>query len=66
MSVAAAPRARIAPKAAWPGVSRKVIVEPEPGSATSNAPMCCVMPPTSAGRAQGGGKGRAGRRKGRQ
>lgn len=48
MSVAAAPRARMAPKAAWPGVSRKVRVLPLPGILTSKAPMCCVMPPASA------------------
>ena len=34
-------------KAAWPGVSRKVSEVCDSGMATSNAPMCCVMPPAS-------------------
>ena len=45
MSVAWAPRARMAVKASWPGVSRNVIL-PCPVS-TWYAPMCCVMPPNS-------------------
>ncbi len=45
MSVALAPRARIAVNAAWPGVSRKVIMPR--GVCTWYAPMCCVMPPAS-------------------
>ena len=44
-SVALAPRARIAVKAAWPGVSRKVIGPF--GVFTWYAPMCWVMPPAS-------------------
>ena len=34
MSVSAAPRARMAEKAAWPGVSRKVMAAPLPGMRT--------------------------------
>ena len=45
MSVTLAPRARIAVKASWPGVSRKVIVWPSWW--TWYAPMCCVIPPAS-------------------
>eukprot|EP00983_Pelagomonas_calceolata_P032097 1008128-Pelagomonas_calceolata.AAC.2 len=42
MSVTAAPLARMAEKALWPGVSRKVSgALPSSGSTTSNAPMCC-------------------------
>ena len=48
-SVAAAPRARMAEKAACPGVSRKVRDWREPGMDTSKAPMCWVMPPASCG-----------------
>jgi hypothetical protein len=45
MSVTFAPRARIAVNAAWPGVSRKVmLLSPR---FTLYAPMCCVMPPAS-------------------
>ena len=45
ISVTLAPRARIAVKASWPGVSRNVIM---PLSVfTLYAPMCCVMPPAS-------------------
>ena len=44
MSVAFAPRARIAVKASWPGVSRKVTMPR--GVFTWYAPMCCVMPQT--------------------
>lgn len=46
ISVTCAPRDRIAVKAAWPGVSRKVIISPL-SRHTSKAPMCCVMPPNS-------------------
>jgi hypothetical protein len=46
MSVSSAPRARIAVNAAWPGVSRNVMLRPS-CSATWYAPMCCVMPPDS-------------------
>jgi hypothetical protein len=46
MSVTCAPRARMAVKASWPGVSRKVMTLP-PGSSTWYAPMCWVMPPDS-------------------
>ena len=46
MSVTWAPRARMAVKAWWPGVSRKVISR-SPGSVTWYAPMCWVMPPAS-------------------
>ena len=45
MSVALAPRARICVNAAWPGVSRKVIMPR--GVSTWYAPMCWVMPPAS-------------------
>ena len=45
MSVAFAPRARMAVNAAWPGVSRKVTVPF--GVFTQYAPMCWVMPPAS-------------------
>lgn len=41
-SVMAAPRARIALKAAWPGVSRKVRDCWLSGIFTSKAPMCCT------------------------
>ena len=34
-------------RTAWPGVSRNVRDCWEPGICTSNAPMCCVMPPAS-------------------
>mmetsp|Transcript_12125 Transcript_12125/g.32250 ORF Transcript_12125/g.32250 Transcript_12125/m.32250 type:complete len:634 (-) Transcript_12125:127-2028(-) len=47
MSVMLAPRARMSEKAAWPGVSMKVIVSSESGSEIWYAPMCCVMPPAS-------------------
>jgi len=55
ISVTEAPRARIAVKAAWPGVSRKVIllsvvvgdVATSEESGTENAPMCWVIPPAS-------------------
>mmetsp|Transcript_15068 Transcript_15068/g.32739 ORF Transcript_15068/g.32739 Transcript_15068/m.32739 type:complete len:331 (+) Transcript_15068:1361-2353(+) len=46
MSVTFAPRDRISEKAAWPGVSMKVIVCPF-GAVTADAPICCVMPPAS-------------------
>jgi hypothetical protein len=39
--------ARMAENAACPGVSRKVMVPPEPGILTWKAPMCWVMPPAS-------------------
>ena len=45
MSVHCAPRMRIAVKASWPGVSRKVICWP--WISAVYAPMCCVMPPAS-------------------
>ena len=45
ISVHMAPRARISVKAAWPGVSRKVIGWPL--ISTVYAPMCCVIPPAS-------------------
>ena len=45
MSVALAPRARIAVNASWPGVSRKVILRPS--TVVWYAPMCCVIPPAS-------------------
>ena len=45
MSVALAPRARIAVKASWPGVSKKVTIPR--GVSTWYAPICCVMPPAS-------------------
>src|SRR5262249_79996 len=45
MSVTLAPRARMAVKASWPGVSRKVTLRP--CTSTVWAPMCCVMPPAS-------------------
>ncbi|VWL94319.1 Uncharacterised protein [Collinsella intestinalis] len=44
-SVILAPRARMAVNASWPGVSTKVIWRPL--MVTSEAPMCCVMPPAS-------------------
>ena len=43
-SVMAAPRARIALKAAWPGVSRKVSDCWLSGIFTSKAPICCTPP----------------------
>jgi hypothetical protein len=46
MSVTLAPRARIAVKASWPGVSRKVMGL-SLGVITEYAPMCWVMPPAS-------------------
>ena len=45
MSVTFAPRARIAVNASWPGVSTNVMRRPL--ISTSEAPMCCVMPPAS-------------------
>ena len=45
ISVALAPRARIAVNAAWPGVSRNVMFPR--GVSTWYAPMCWVMPPAS-------------------
>ena len=45
MSVAFAPRARIAVNASCPGVSKKVITPR--GVSTWYAPMCCVIPPAS-------------------
>ena len=45
-SVHRAPLCRIAEKAACPGVSRKVS-SPPLERATTNAPMCCVIPPAS-------------------
>ena len=45
ISVALAPRARIDVNAAWPGVSKKVIMLPL--VSTWYAPMCCVIPPAS-------------------
>ena len=45
MSVMSAPRARMAVNASWPGVSMKVICLPF--LCTTDAPMCCVMPPAS-------------------
>ena len=45
MSVTWAPRARMAVKASWPGVSRKTMRLPL--CTTSLAPMCWVMPPRS-------------------
>ncbi|MPN23239.1 hypothetical protein SDC9_170627 [bioreactor metagenome] len=45
ISVACAPRARMAVNASWPGVSRKVITSPL--TFTEYAPMCWVMPPAS-------------------
>ena len=45
ISVAFAPRARIAVNAAWPGVSRNVISFPF--IFTLYAPICCVIPPAS-------------------
>lgn len=47
ISVTCAPRARMAEKAAWPGVSRKVREAREPGITTRKAPMCWVIPPAS-------------------
>ena len=44
-SVTCAPRARMAVKASCPGVSMKVIWRPL--MSTTEAPMCCVMPPAS-------------------
>ena len=46
MSVALAPRFRIAVKAAWPGVSMNVITLSLP-SFTLNAEIACVIPPAS-------------------
>ncbi len=43
MSVTLAPRARMAVKVSWPGVSTKVMVRPL--IFTWEAPMCWVMPP---------------------
>ena len=34
-------------KAAWPGVSRNVMMPPLSGMVTWKAPMCCVIPPAS-------------------
>ena len=45
MSVSCAPRWRIALNAAWPGVSRNVIMRPL--TSTWYAEMACVMPPAS-------------------
>ena len=45
MSVTFAPRARMAVKASWPGVSRKVSLRLL--CCTWYAPMCCVIPPAS-------------------
>ncbi len=45
MSVISAPRARMAVKASWPGVSMNVISRPS--TCTWYAPMCWVMPPCS-------------------
>ncbi len=45
MSATWPPRARMAVKASWPGVSRKV--RAEPSWWTWYAPMCWVMPPAS-------------------
>ena len=45
ISVHIAPRARISVKAAWPGVSRKVMGWSF--TLTVYAPMCWVMPPAS-------------------
>ena len=45
MSVTFAPRARMAVKASWPGVSRKVMRRPS--TSAWYAPMCCVIPPAS-------------------
>ena len=45
MSVASAPRARMAVNASWPGVSMKV--SGRPFLTTWYAPMCWVMPPAS-------------------
>ena len=48
MSVAWAPRARMAVNASWPGVSRNTTrLTAWPGTSTSYAPMCWVMPPAS-------------------
>ena len=49
MSVSSAPRARMAVKASWPGVSRNVILRSSPSRSTVTwyAPMRCVMPPAS-------------------
>mmetsp|Transcript_23565 Transcript_23565/g.58162 ORF Transcript_23565/g.58162 Transcript_23565/m.58162 type:complete len:362 (+) Transcript_23565:543-1628(+) len=46
ISVAFAPRSRMALKAWCPGVSTKQIL-PSPGRSTSNAAMLCVIPPAS-------------------
>ncbi len=48
-SVSSAPRARIAVKASWPGVSRNVILRGSPSRLTVTwyAPMRWVMPPAS-------------------
>jgi len=45
----AAPRARMAVKASWPGVSRKMtfLVSPPTVTGTLNALVACVMPPAS-------------------
>ena len=45
MSVALAPRIRMAVNASCPGVSRNVILRPS--TSTVYAPMCCVIPPAS-------------------
>ena len=45
ISVTMAPLARMVVKAAWPGVSRKVMSRPP--TRTRYAPMCWVMPPAS-------------------
>ena len=45
MSVSLAPRARMAVKVSWPGVSTKVIILPL--MVTCEAPMAWVMPPAS-------------------
>ena len=45
MSVTFAPRARMAVKASWPGVSRNVSFRPS--TSVWYAPMCCVIPPAS-------------------
>ena len=48
MSVACAPRARMAVKASWPGVSRNTTrLTACPGTSTSYAPICWVIPPAS-------------------
>ena len=45
ISVAFAPRIRMAVNASCPGVSKKVIMRPS--TFTVYAPMCCVIPPAS-------------------